>query len=325
MTEMVVPLPGGARPRRRRIGAWRVLRLLLVTPLAWAAIALLAAAWFSGALVDLDLDPELVEFAAAGIAVAAAALTLWAALEWLGLSRRLRDSRSELAGLMGIVAVVTTLPVLAIAALLFQKAPIIGRNAAAGRQLTFVMERPAGSHVLRIRGFTGRGFAERLNLLAAAPGLERVEIDSPGGLIDEASKAAQLIESRKLEVVVRRTCASACMIVLMSADRRLADYDAAIAIHAAGAVSDGDDPLVSVGVRAQERRSDQYMVAHGMPRALLEEAEKVGNGKMVALPAAEALEQGILTGLLDGERPVTLEEARRRTGPIHKTVMSARD
>ena len=67
------------------------------------------------------------------------------------------------------------------------------------------------------------------------------------------------------------------------------------------------------------------MVAHGMPRALLEEAERVGNGKMVALPAAEALEQGILTGLLDGERPVTFEEARRRTGPIHKTVMSARD
>ena len=83
-----------------------------------------------------------------------------------------------------------------------------------------------------IRGSIGPGFADRLlHLLAQEPTARRIVITSEGGLVKEAMKVASLVEKSDTDVVARETCNSACILILLAAHKRYADWDMEFGFH----------------------------------------------------------------------------------------------
>lgn len=180
---------------------------------------------------------------------------------------------------------------------------------------------------IAVSGEIGADFGRRIKaLLALAPDPVTLEIDSYGGLTSEALAAAEAIEQRGgVTTVARNHCASACLIVLMGGEHRLADADLRLAFHATAAVTPIRDRFFAWTTIAEAERADAYLLKRGVPKAFIDAANKAGPGKVYETPAALALRSGILTGVLDGDRRLTdaevegrLRTARARLAPADR-------
>jgi hypothetical protein len=224
-----------------------------------------------------------------------------------------RAGGSEAGGMVRIMVVLLAIGGLSVAGLeLFQSA-YIGKIAAASegmRDYRFAYD-PA-ARTLRVEGQIGPGFARSLKAEFESHAVRRVDITSQGGLVNEAMVSARFLEARPdLEVAARSQCASACIIVLMAGTRRLADYDMDIHFHSVATVVDLDSDWWDVMTGRQGRDAQRYMVGRGAPKTALDEAARLGAGKLYRVPSVELVGSGMLTGLLDDEgRPITPTAAR---------------
>ncbi|HEX4182313.1 MAG TPA: GYF domain-containing protein [Caulobacteraceae bacterium] len=183
--------------------------------------------------------------------------------------------------------------------------------------LTYVVTSDVELNRVTVTGSVGPGFAREVRRHLPPPGTPvTLEIDSLGGLVREALAVAAELEKRPgSTVIVRHECASACVVVLMGADRRLAAYDGWLDLHAASPVIATTDPLIAWNSAQQGVKAHSYMVRRGVPDAALRRAERLGPGHVLRLPAVAALDAGVLTGLLDGDAQISRSEAGRRLGP----------
>jgi hypothetical protein len=103
------------------------------------------------------------------------------------------------------------------------------------------------------------------------------------------------------------------VIVLMAGDKRLADYDMTIDFHASASITDLRGDWWTVMLRRQDKASNVYMIARGVPKIYLDKSTSLGPAKVYSVPAVMLVEQKMLTGLLDAEdRPLTAPGARAR-------------
>lgn len=173
---------------------------------------------------------------------------------------------------------------------------------------------PAGDEV-HVSGSIGPGFSQALALvLAQQSDPPRVVISSPGGLVDEAMLAALELRRRQAEVTARRECDSACVIVLLGGERRLADWNLALGFHAVSdlreEVPDTAADGVVPGLAADVRR---FMRARGVPVDVLDEADGYAANELLPVTAIRLTEAGALDGLTAGGREeVGLDEAKWR-------------
>lgn len=134
-----------------------------------------------------------------------------------------------------------TVPIVLIATLLlltsiFSQGFVIGNiltdstSAALGGNYTLrVTDR--GDEV-ELSGLVTYGLADKLAArLDANPGIHRIRLDSPGGLIRSASDAAQLIASHGLDTVVSKECSSACTIMFVAGKRRVLEGEGRLGFH----------------------------------------------------------------------------------------------
>lgn len=161
-----------------------------------------------------------------------------------------------------------------------------------------------------IKGPVGRRFGAAVQQgLAQLSDPVQVEIDSPGGLLDEALRAGRAISARPgASVVARHWCASACLIVLMSGQQRLADRHTQLGFHAATPLAPPQDALFAWSFARQRRAAEAYLLDRGAPADLVARADRIGPRRVVTLTAAQALDRGVLTGVLPapaagGRRP----------------------
>src|SRR5262249_38468367 len=89
-------------------------------------------------------------------------------------------------------------------------------------------------HEIHIAGLIGPGLGRRLeNFFDTHAGVRTISITSPGGLVDEGLRAAAAIERhRGVEVVARKECNSACLLILVSSSTRYADWSMNLGFHA---------------------------------------------------------------------------------------------
>jgi hypothetical protein len=113
--------------------------------------------------------------------------------------------------------------------------------------------------------------------------------------------ARELADRKGLTVAARERCASACVIVLMGGDQRLADYDMDIEFHASAHEAPFDGPHARVGGRILDRDARRFMEPRGVFRKGLDEADRLGPSKLYRVPAADLVAGGMLAGLLDDE------------------------
>jgi len=297
------PRPRGARKRGGLGLAAALLASLVFVAAAGANVVLL--------YIDLDIVPlRLVTPVWIGCGVVLVLLSFGLPVVWWG-----RAGRSEAGGMARIMVVLLGIAGTSLAGLELFQSTFIGRIAAASegmRDYRFAYD-PA-SRTLRIEGQIGPGFTRGLKAEFDRHAVGRVDITSQGGLVHEAMTSASFLEARpKLEVAARTQCASACIIVLMSGTRRLADYDMDIHFHAVDTVAGLDGDWWDVVAGRQGRDAQLYMVKRGAPKAALDQAARLGAGKLYRVPAADLVETGMLTGLLDADgQPITAAVARDR-------------
>ena len=108
------------------------------------------------------------------------------------------------------------------------------------------------------------------NLVRAAlkrhPGIEGIELDSPGGSAAEGFALAALVRDRKLDTYVQADCASACVLVFAGGRERLAAPSARFGLHRSGVTWQRGDRGVSPTDLAMERFFRERGVADGLYR-----------------------------------------------------------
>jgi hypothetical protein len=86
-----------------------------------------------------------------------------------------------------------------------------------------------------VQGDVGWGSARALEAaIAAHPEIRLLEIESPGGLVHEASLIVELVKKHHLDTLVRGKCYSACTVIFLAGERRFVGPQARFGFHQAG-------------------------------------------------------------------------------------------
>ena len=134
--------------------------------------------------------------------------------------------------------------IIAVVAAPFLLSTLLGEGFLAGNILTNSAKAALGSAYdlvvpdqgieLELSGDVTYGLADRLKQeLKTHPGVTRIRLDSRGGDVNEASRAAEVIAGHKLDTVVSGACASACTIMFIAGKQRILENEGRIGFHAA--------------------------------------------------------------------------------------------
>lgn len=311
---------GATRPAGRMFWAY-----LLVQSLVFLAVTALAL----GLLYvdsDLGLPDAAMLWVWSLVGPGLGLLSLTSLFAWRRAARALEAS-GELAAVLKVAATLFLVVGLFLSVFAIRAALVVIPTYSAVADWRYDAHIDKASGHIALQGDIGANFGRRVkDLLALAPDPVTVEIDSYGGLTNEALTAAEAIETRgDVTVIARNHCASACLIVLMGGERRLADADMALALHATSAVAPIRDRLFAWRLFTEGQRTDAYLLKRGMPKEFIDAANTAGPTQIYVLPAALALRRGVINGLVEGDRLLTdaevelrLRTARGRLAPAER-------
>ena len=169
------------------------------------------------------------------------------------------------------------------------------------------------TQTVQIKGTIGPGLDARLrHELSISARIKTVEIDSPGGLVDEALSLASTIQSLNLDTRAIGTCNSSCIIVFMSGRERIAPRSLKFGFHAVGEITRvtgayNIETLADIG-----KKSDAYLRSRGIPEKFLAQTKKAGKDALEFVSAIDLAESGAVTLLIDAGGKVALADARWR-------------
>lgn len=140
------------------------------------------------------------------------------------------------------------------------------------------------------------GLMRRIDHLAELnPGLQRIELTSPGGLIAEARGAARLIRRRGLDTHANGLCASACTLLFVSGNRRSLGPDGQLGFHSY-ALQFGNGPL-QVDLQKEQTKDRAYLLEQGISAEFASRIFAVPHDGLWIPEPQELLEGGVVTGL----------------------------
>lgn len=127
--------------------------------------------------------------------------------------------------------------------------------------------------------------------LARYPGLKLIELYSPGGLAIEGQAVGRLIAERRLDTVVTRACASACVTAFAGGDRRYLADGAYLGLHAASpAVFDWTPDVTAIHMR--------FMKERGVNTWLIEQEQDTPFEDLWVPSSMVLLKSGLVTNML---------------------------
>ena len=271
-------------PRRARRAdgpgarAFRALGLLLAT-LLFLLAALVSLSTLGTSALD-DVPAIWVEALWLGEAIGLGGSALLLLTAWWRASRHWASAEGR--GLVRILVVLFALAGTGVASLQAWQASAVGRIALVTETMRdYAFAYDAGTRTLRIEGQIGPGFAAAVDQRLREHPVQRVEIISPGGLTDEALRAARRLEAAGLTVAARKFCASACIIVLMGGERRVADYDMTLDFHASSSSVDLDTEFARYVQHEAAQEARSYLLRRGAPAAYVREADRLGPSKSI--------------------------------------------
>jgi hypothetical protein len=148
----------------------------------------------------------------------------------------------------------------------------------------------AGGDRAIVKGDFGLGTTRRLaEVLAANPGVRLVELNSPGGMAVEGLALGKLLLERKVDTVVLRTCASACVTAFAGGERRLLGPEARLALHS---VSEGKGKL------KLDQAHAEFLASRGVAGWLINFERATPNSSIWLPGPVELLESQLVTDSL---------------------------
>lgn len=150
------------------------------------------------------------------------------------------------------------------------------------------------ARVLRIEGAISTAFvADFENALARAPALERIDIDSPGGLVDDAMQVATAIAERGIRVRGVGECASACVLLWAAAPERELEVSSYIGLHQVWADEELPSEWRREAIELHEPRSVELLKAAGFSAALLAKRAQTPADDIAWVDALQLLDEGV--------------------------------
>jgi hypothetical protein len=215
-------------------------------------------------------------------------LTMGSVVSFRSLGRSVEKGRKAAQWVQGIIVLVAA-PYLLIT--------VFGKGFEVGHSLTesakaalggaYEFQVPDSGAELQVSGEVTFGLADRLQEeLDAHPNVSRIRLESVGGDIGEASRAAEIISARELDTVVSRKCVSACTIMFVAGKRRTVEKDAKLGFHAARS------PDPTAGAKGSVRRA---LSPYGIPKAFLSKVEATEPKAMWYPTREELLAAGVLS------------------------------
>jgi hypothetical protein len=151
----------------------------------------------------------------------------------------------------------------------------------------------ADGRSLLLSGTLGAGSADKVHeLLANAPGVRLVRLQSAGGRLFEAESIAADIRQRRLNTYVDGLCASACTMVLLAGRQRGAAPGARIGFHRPSFAGVDDDRAVDADALMRYYRNA------GMARTFIDKVRATPSHTMWFPPRKELERHRVLTPAL---------------------------
>ena len=129
------------------------------------------------------------------------------------------------------------------------------------------------------------------------PGIRGIELDSPGGSASEGFALAELVRDRRLDAYVSATCASACVLVFVGGQERLAAPSARFGLHRSGVAWRTADS----GISDTDRRMAAWFAAQGVSAPFIERVMQTPFREMWEPRTGELMGSGLATGEWRGE------------------------
>ncbi len=130
--------------------------------------------------------------------------------------------------------------------------------------------------------------------LDSAPGLERIVLNSPGGIVVAAELMAQSVRKRGLKTHVAELCTSACTLIFLSGTQRTMDAEALIGFHQASMRGFGD-----TGAWRQTKAFDsmlaKFYLKTGLSQAFVDRILATPFDDMMLPTSEELLAEKVLT------------------------------
>lgn len=153
----------------------------------------------------------------------------------------------------------------------------------------------ADGRSLLLSGTLGAGSADKVHqLLARAPGVRLVRLQSAGGRLFEAENIAADIRRRRLNTYVDGLCASACTMVLLAGRQRGAAPHARVGFHRPSFAGVDDDRTVDADALMR------YYRDAGIARAFVDKVRATPSHTMWFPPRHELERNRVLTPLPSG-------------------------
>ncbi len=131
--------------------------------------------------------------------------------------------------------------------------------------------------------------------------IDVIEINSAGGLMDEAMRVAKIIDKKKsLKLRAHINCDSACLIIFLAGEKRFADREMMFGFHAAEPIAD----MSSIYTEGIGQSVDAYLLKRGVPKEILIHGFSSEANKIYDVPAAKLYELGLIYKLLDKSEEV---------------------
>ena len=151
-----------------------------------------------------------------------------------------------------------------------------------------------------VLGQITNGFEDELRLkIAQNPKLKRIYIESPGGLILEASRAARLLNEHGISVRVAGKCASACVHLWAAVDRRELTNSARLGLHAGRPKKEAPGQLEKLAAPARQKIADDMLRHAGFSDLLIAKARQAPNDSILWLTPAELSAAGVRFTLIE--------------------------
>jgi ATP-dependent protease ClpP protease subunit len=168
------------------------------------------------------------------------------------------------------------------------------------------------AHVIRIEGLMGHRFHRDLaDALSQHGDAQAVVINSPGGLLDQAFKAAAAIKQAKLPLRVDGECASACGLMWASVPQRQMTASSRIGLHQNHTISDLPTQLTVATTQRMEDESVEVLSSAGFTGDMLRHRAETPPAKMYWLDAVDIMTSGIDAKVLDASgQPVDVATAK---------------
>ena len=154
-------------------------------------------------------------------------------------------------------------------------------------------------HEIRVTGEIRPGLSDALTeVLEATPGVERIELESPGGSVSEGLALAELVEKYSLDTAVKTHCASACTMIFVAGRERILSADAELGFHRCRSVLWFDAFLYD-----DEHNADLagYFQSKGVSKAFADKVISVPSDDVWYPPLDQLLAAGVVTATSNSE------------------------